>query len=98
MQMYTLKCKIKVIMANNTIKSIKDYEKMGRMLEDIFASGSGNVKRLLWYNFVKGIAYGLGIFLGGTIIIAIVIWVLNLFDQVPLIGPLVQNIINNLSL
>jgi hypothetical protein len=93
MQKFTLQCKIKVIMAKNTTK---DYEKMGRMLEDIFASGSGNLKSLLWYNFVKGIAYGLGIFLGGTIIIAIVMWLLNLFNQVPLIGPLVQNIINSL--
>jgi len=77
-------------------KSSKDYEKMGRMLEDIFASGSGNVKRLLWYNFVKGIAYGVGIFLGGTIVIGLVIWVLNLFNGVPLVGPFVQNIINSL--
>ena len=83
-------------MAKNTEQSIKDYEKMGRMLEDIFASGSGNAKRLLWYNFVKGIAYGLGIFLGGTIVIAIVIWILNLFNQVPLIGPFIQNIIDSL--
>jgi hypothetical protein len=77
-------------------KTTKDYEKMGRMLEDLFASGSGNIKHLLWYNFVKGVAYGLGIFLGGTIVIAIIIWILNLFNQVPLIGPFVQNIINYL--
>lgn len=74
----------------------KDYEKLGRMLEDVVASGSTNHKRLIWTNFVKGLAYGLGIFLAGTLVVAIVIWILNLFNNVPLIGPLVQNIINNL--
>ena len=76
--------------------SDKDYEKIGRMLEEIVASGSTNQKRLIWTNFVKGIAYGVGIFLAGTLVIAVVIWVLNLFDHVPLIGPFVEKIINNL--
>jgi hypothetical protein len=74
-----------------------DYEKIGRMLEDIVASGAGNYRKLLWYNFVKGLAYGFGIFLAGTVVVAIVISVLNLFNDVPIIGPFVQNIINSLQ-
>lgn len=74
-----------------------DYEKIGRMLEDVVASGTGNYKKLLWYNFVKGLAYGFGIFLAGTVVVAIVISVLNLFNDVPIIGPFVQNIINSLQ-
>jgi len=74
----------------------KDYENIGRLVEDIYVAGSANIKRLLWLNFIKGIAYGLGIFIAGTIIIGLVIWLLSLFNHVPLIGPLVQHISNNL--
>jgi len=78
-------------------KSVKEYERMGRMVEDIFVSGSGNMKRMLWYNFLKGIAYGLGIFIAGTIIVGLVIWILSLFNQVPIVGPFVEHISHSLK-
>jgi hypothetical protein len=83
-------------MAKSELSS-KDYEKIGRLLESIVASGNANVKKLLFYNFVKGIAYGLGIFIAGTVVIGLVIWLLNLFDTAPLIGPFIQNITDYLQ-
>jgi hypothetical protein len=75
----------------------KDYEKMGRMIEEIYYSGSANMKRLMWYNFMKGIAYGFGIFIAGTVVVAFMIWFLGLFDQAPLIGPFVQKLLDSLT-
>jgi len=75
----------------------KEYEKLGRMVEDIATIGFSNTARMFWLNFVKGVAYGLGLFLAGTLVVGGVIWVLGLFDHAPLIGPLIQNIIDNLK-
>lgn len=77
--------------------SPKEYEKIGRMMESIVVSGNADVKKLLFYNFIKGIVYGLGIFIAGTFVIGLVVWTLNLFNSAPLIGPLIQNITDNLQ-
>lgn len=75
----------------------KEYEKIGRLLEEIVATGYSNPSRLMWYSFFRGIAYGLGIFLAGTVVISLVIWGLSLFDQIPIIDRFVQHIINSLQ-
>ena len=75
----------------------KDYERLGRLLEDVVVSGTGNIKKVLWFNFVKGIAYGFGIFLAGTLVVGIVISILNMFDTVPVVGPFIQNVIDFLD-
>lgn len=63
------------------------YEQLGRMMESIYESGYIDRNRMYKMSFFKGVAAGLGGVVGATIIVAILLWVLNLFDQVPLIGP-----------
>lgn len=70
-----------------------DYEKLGRALEDVYLIGYANPKRFLWFSFLRGIVYGLGIFIGGTIIVALVFWLLAQFDEAPLIGPIIKQIV-----
>lgn len=70
----------------------QDYEKLGRALEDVYLIGYANPKRFLWFSFLRGIVYGLGIFIGGTIIVALVIGILGQFDDNLIIGPLVRRI------
>ena len=69
-----------------------DYEKLGRMLEAIYETGYANRKKIYKMSFLKGVAAGFGGVVGATIIVAILLWVLNLFDQVPLIGPFTDKI------
>jgi hypothetical protein len=71
----------------------KDYEKLGKALEEVYLIGYANPKRFLWFSFLRGIVYGLGIFIGGTIVVAIVLSVLTQFNSVPVIGPLVEKIV-----
>lgn len=71
----------------------KDYEKLGKALEEVYLIGYANPRRFLWFSFLRGIVYGLGIFIGGTIVVAIVISVLTQFNDVPVIGPLVEKIV-----
>lgn len=68
------------------------YEQLGRMLESIYESGYIDHNKTYKMSFLKGIAAGFGGVIGATIIVALLIWVLNLFDQVPLLGPLTHKI------
>jgi hypothetical protein len=70
----------------------KDYEELGRRLENIYMTGYISKKEMLKMSFLKGMAAGLGGVLGATIVVGLLIWVLSLFDTVPLVGPLLENI------
>lgn len=42
-------------------------------------------------SFLRGVVTGAGGVLGATVLIAILLWLLSLFDTVPLIGPFIEN-------
>ncbi len=48
-------------------------------------------KTLYLHTFVKGVIAGAGTVLGATVLIAVIIWLLSLFDTVPLIGPFIDS-------
>ena len=72
--------------------SVKDYEKLGRTLESVFEGGYINHYRVYKINFIRGLFFGLGSALGGTIIIALVIWCLSFFSELPVVGNFVDTI------
>lgn len=80
------------------MKSVKEYENLGRMLESLYEGGHANRRRIYRISFLKGIASGFGGVLGATILIAFLLWALTLFKQVPFLGPLadrVEKTVNN---
>lgn len=48
-------------------------------------------KRLMWINFKAGIAKGLGITLGMTVVLGLLIWVLTLLVDIPIVGEYFQD-------
>jgi hypothetical protein len=48
-------------------------------------------------NFFRGIFFGFGSVIGGTVVLAIVLWILSLFVDFPLIGDLLKGVENSLS-
>ncbi|RVU83500.1 hypothetical protein EOL70_15800 [Leucothrix sargassi] len=48
--------------------------------------------RVVWVNFVAGVFRGLGTLVGASIVIALVVWMLSIFKQVPLIGGVADNL------
>jgi len=42
--------------------------------------------RVIWVNFLAGVFKGLGALVGASIVIALIIWVLSFFKQLPVIG------------
>jgi hypothetical protein len=43
-------------------------------------------KRIMWVNFKAGVARGLGITVGMTFVLGIVVWVLTMLVDLPLVG------------
>lgn len=74
------------------LKVKADYEQLGRMMQNIYESGYIDRNTLYKMSFLKGVAAGLGGVVGATIVVALLLWVLNLFDSIPLVGPLSEKL------
>ncbi|MFA4986980.1 MAG: DUF5665 domain-containing protein [Candidatus Brocadiia bacterium] len=53
--------------------------------------------RLIWLNFLIGLSRGLGFFLGATIVGAAVFWLLQKFVDAPLVGGVINEIMQNVK-
>lgn len=78
-------------------QSTEDYERLGRTLESIFEGGYINHRRVYRINFVRGIFFGIGSFIGGTIVVALVLWLLTLLSEIPLVNNLAETLQNTLD-
>lgn len=72
--------------------SDKELLELGKKLQNFYELGYVSKKSALGYTFLKGILQGFGIFLGGTVVVALLAWILGYFDQVPLVHSFVQAI------
>lgn len=85
-------------MIKKAIHKVKvDNEKGARraIIEDLFYDFNRSKKQVFAMNFFRGIFFGVGSILGGTIVIALIVWLLNLLVDVPGgVGDFVQYIVN----
>ena len=68
-----------------------DYEKIGRSIETVVISGHYSKKRLFIFNVLRGLFFGFGSAVGATVVVVIIVWLLNIFSEIPLIGDLFQS-------
>lgn len=68
------------------------HEQLGQMLQNIYESGYIDRNTMYKMSFLKGIVAGLGGVIGATIVLGLLLWILSLFDETPLVGPLFDNI------
>lgn len=59
----------------------KKQLELGRKLQQFYEHGYINKKQAVLFSFYKGVAAGFGAFLGGTILIGLLIWFLGIFDD-----------------
>jgi hypothetical protein len=71
-----------------------DYEHLGRMMETIYDTNYASKHRLVFISFLKGVAAGFGGVIGATIVVAVLVWTLSLFHNVPFINKITNNIQN----
>ena len=67
------------------------------VLEELFNDLYTDRKRIYKLNFIRGILFGAGSALGGTIVLALIVWLLSLFVNLPLIGEQFQNAQNSIE-
>lgn len=70
----------------------QENEKGARMgvLEDLFYDFNRSRGEVYKMNFIRGIFFGLGTVIGGTVIIAITVWILSFFVQLPGVGQPIE--------
>lgn len=61
------------------------------MAEELFQDYYKRRHDVYKMNFVRGIFFGFGSVIGGTVVVALLIWVLSLFINFPLIGEYFQD-------
>lgn len=65
------------------------------ILEDLFYDFHRSRREVYWMNFIRGVFFGVGSVLGGTIVIALIIWLLSLLTDIPGgIGDFVQYVVD----
>ncbi|MFI5212550.1 MAG: DUF5665 domain-containing protein [Candidatus Saccharimonadales bacterium] len=72
----------------------KDNENGARkgILEDLFYDFNRSRTQIYKMNFFRGIFFGLGSVLGGTIVVALLVWGLSLLVDLPGIGHSIQQV------
>lgn len=82
-------------------KKIRDDNERGArhaVLEDLFNDFNRSRFAIYKMNFVRGIFFGLGSVLGGTLVLAILVWILNLTGNlVPGLADFVNQIVNTVQ-
>lgn len=76
---------------------IENREDVAKALEILFAAGYVDRKKLYWENFVRGIFFAIGGVIGATVVVALLVWFLSLFDQAPVIGPYIDDTKNTIQ-
>jgi hypothetical protein len=78
----------------------KDNEVGARraILEDLFYDFHSSRRQVYWMNFTRGIFFGVGSVIGGTVVIALVVWILSQLVILPGgIGSFIQGIVNTVQ-
>lgn len=64
----------------------KQYEDLGKIVASIYETGYLDARKSYRMSFIKGLFQGLGGAIGATLLVALVIWLLSLFTQIPIVG------------
>ena len=67
-------------------KEDKKMLELGKQVAVILDLNRASRKTMMINSFLRGLAQGFGAVVGGTILVALLIWVLGLFNQIPLLG------------
>lgn len=67
-------------------------EEMGNMLISIYESGYLDQSKVYKMSFIKGVLAGFGGVLGASILVALLLWFLSFFSNIPFVGRIAKNV------
>lgn len=80
-------------------KKLTDAQRVefAKQIENMYEATQASKKRVFGMAVLKGLGTGLGVFLGGTLAVALLLWILSLLGQVPFVGRLSQSVEHSLQ-
>lgn len=85
-------------MANKIAERINEDNERGArqaLIEELFEDFHTSRRQVYWFNFIRGIFFGVGTIIGGTLLVALVLWLLSLLIDVPGgVGDFIEYIVN----
>lgn len=78
-------------------KEDKKLYELGKKVAAVIDVAGADRKAMMVNGFLRGLAQGFGAVVGGTFLVALLIWLLGLFNQLPLIGDAVEAISNTVQ-
>lgn len=85
-------------MAKKLVKKVKENNEAGArraILEDLFYDFHSSRRQVYTMNFFRGVFLGFGTVIGGSLVIALLVWVLSLLADIPGgVGDFVQYIVD----
>lgn len=80
-----LKQKIKSVVSS--AKRVNERDARQSLIEELFYDFNRSRAQVYKMNFIRGVTFGAGSVIGGTLVIALVIWILNLLGSfIPPLG------------
>lgn len=67
------------------------------VFEEFFQDYHRRRKQVYIMNFVRGVWFGLGSVIGGTLVLAAIFWLLSLFQQIPFLTDFVETILRSIE-
>jgi len=74
------------------------YKELEILNQHRFLRLYNSIPKMLWFQFLRGIAFGLGSVLGATIIVSFLISLLSHIEFIPIIGEWAQEIIKEIQI
>lgn len=74
------------------VKSDNERGARQSLLEDLFYDFNRSRGEIYKMNFIRGLFFGLGSVLGGTVLIALTAWILSFFVELPWVGQPAEKI------
>ncbi|AJE45149.1 DUF5665 domain-containing protein [Celeribacter indicus] len=74
----------------SNIKDLRD--EIARLNNHRFIRIHNSTLRLVWFQFLRGLAFGFGSVVGASIVVSIVAFILNQIDFVPIVGDWAKQI------
>ncbi|MBC7459438.1 hypothetical protein H7200_01850 [Candidatus Saccharibacteria bacterium] len=77
------------------VKENNEHDARKNLMEELFNDFHRSRRQVYGINFVRGIFFGVGSVIGGTIVVALVLWLLSLLVDLPGgIGDFVQFVVD----
>jgi hypothetical protein len=80
---------------HNDLASLR--AEVSRLNSHRFIRMHNSTTRLLWFNFLRGLAFGLGSVIGATVLVSFLVYLLREVNFIPIVGDWAAQILSIIS-